>query len=65
MRIPNKCPICGSTSWKRINSYHTGFSLGKCVLGRMLFGRKGVLLGLVGKKRKVYACSDCHFVMDY
>lgn len=65
MRVHKKCPICGSSSWRRINTYHAGFSLGKYVLGQLLFGRKGRWLGLVGKKRKVYACADCHFVMEY
>lgn len=66
MKTPPKvCQICGSVSWQRINTYHTGFSVGKCIIGRVLFGHGGKWLGFAGKKRKVYACKDCRFVTEY
>lgn len=66
MKIPNRCPMCGSNSWRCINVYHSGYSVGKGFLGSLIFGnRVGGLLGLSGKKKQTYACQECRFVMDY
>lgn len=66
MKEPKRCPICGSQSWRCVNTYHSGFSLSKGIAGSILFGRRnGKWLGLLGRKTRVYACSDCHLVMEY
>lgn len=66
MKIPNRCPMCGSHSWRCINVYHSGYSFGKGLFGLLIFGKRvGGLLGLTGKKKRTYACQECRFVMDY
>ena len=66
MRIPKRCPLCGSTSWRHISNNRSGYSMKAVVLGTMFLGhRKGIWLGLLGKKRKVYACQECRFVMEF
>lgn len=66
MKIPNKCPMCGSASWRCVNVYHTGYSFGKSLIATLLFGKKtGMWFGWLGKRRKMYACQSCRFVMEY
>lgn len=66
MRIPNRCPMCGSATWHCVNVYRTGFSFGKSFLAALFFGRRtGIWFGMQGKRRKVYACQSCRFIMEY
>ena len=66
MKIPNRCPMCGSAAWQCVNVYHTGFSFGKSFLAALFFGRRtGVWFGMQGKRRKVYVCQSCRFIMEY
>lgn len=67
MRPPKECPICGrSDTWIKINSYHSGYSYLKGLLGHMFIGRcVGYMAGLIGKKHTVYFCKNCHFQQTY
>lgn len=66
MRIPERCPLCGSPAWRRIRTYRSGYSFGKSILGAMLFGwRAGIWLGMWRRRKWVYACPECRFVMEY
>lgn len=66
MKIPSQCPMCGSTAWQCVNIYRTGFSFGKSFLAAMFLGREtGMWFGLLGKRRKVYGCQSCRFIMEY
>ena len=60
------CPVCGSKKWKYVGEQKAGVSAGKAVLGGILFGPVGGLLGgLSGKKKSIYACPDCGFTKMY
>lgn len=67
MKPPKQCPFCGrSETWKMINSYHSGYSAMKGILGHLLIGRcAGPLAGFFGKKHIVYMCTHCHFQQTY
>lgn len=66
MKISNRCSMCGSSSWYCINTYRSGFSFGRSLLASILLGRNnGIWLGMLGKRRKVYACQNCRFLVEY
>lgn len=59
-----------SNVWrKRImeESWHAkkGFSVGKAVVGNVLFGPVGLVGGALGKKKVFYACGKCRFQHEY
>lgn len=66
------CPVCraGYPDWKLVTteSYKSGVSGKKAILGGVLFGPVGGILGgLSGKKKtaKLYVCSKCGFSHTY
>lgn len=66
MKIPNRCPVCGSTSWRCINVYYSGFSFWRSLICGALFGdRIGLWAGLSGKRKKVYMCPSCGIEVEY
>lgn len=45
----NKCPVCNSRNWIKIDSDTKGVSAGKAVVGDVLLGPIGLAAGLLGK----------------
>lgn len=62
---PNKCPVCNSRNWIKIDSDTKGVSAGKAVVGGVLLGPIGLAAGLLGKKYSTYYCKDCAFKQEY
>lgn len=66
MKAPGKCPMCGETfKWKQVDKANKGFSLGKAVVGGVIFGPVGLLGGALGKKKVYYCCGNCGFEHEY
>lgn len=67
MKPPKRCPMCGSsTGWVHINTYHEGYSFLKALIGKAFLGnRVGFWAGLIGKRKVLYTCRQCHFTMEY
>ncbi|MBQ2793822.1 MAG: hypothetical protein IJC80_06155 [Clostridia bacterium] len=66
MSAPSKCPICGeSINWKKVDQQNKGFSVGKAVVGEILFGPVGLIGGALGKKKVYYYCGKCGFNHEY
>lgn len=53
-----RCPRCQST---QLHAGDKGFSLGKAVIGRILFGTVGLLGGFVGHKKIMITCLKCGY----
>jgi predicted nucleic-acid-binding Zn-ribbon protein len=51
-----RCPKCGST---QIAAEKQGFSAGKAIIGRVIFGKKGYLAGFHGSKKMLINCLNC------
>ena len=65
-KAPKKCPMCNEEKgWKLVGEDKKGFSGGKAAAGAVLFGPVGLVGGALGKKRKTYACANCHFKQEY
>lgn len=64
---PRYCPSCGKCAeWRLVDVEKKGFSMGKAVVGTLLFGEAGGLIaGSTGKKRYTYRCGLCGFMCDY
>jgi ribosomal protein S27AE len=64
MKDPWMCPKCSSTGTMELMSESKGgFSGGKAVLGAVILGPVGLIAGALGKKKKVYVCNKCGYVM--
>lgn len=64
-RVPDECPACGSSSWKKVTEKDTGFNFGKGVVGRAFLGPLGWFVGSMGNEEDVYFCPDCGFTCSY
>mgnify|MGYP001066928588 CR=1 FL=1 len=53
-----KCPNCGSTN---IHADKKGFSAKKAIIGRLLFGRIGLVGGAIGCNKIRLTCLDCGY----
>lgn len=62
---PNKCPVCGSYSWIKVDTDKKGVSAGKAAVGGVLLGPIGLAAGLLGKKYSTYYCKACGFKQEY
>lgn len=62
---PRRCPVCQSSKWKKVGTENKGFSVGKSVVGGLLFGPVGLVGGALGKSKETYYCPDCGFKNDY
>lgn len=62
---PARCPMCGSSNWRKIDTQKKGFSVGKAAVGGILLGPVGLLGGALGKKKAFYACGGCGFQHEY
>jgi hypothetical protein len=71
MAIPNICPACGAsgTDWIVVEDVKTkqGFSIGKALLGGVVFGPLGLMGGALGKSKKYESryCKKCNFQHTY
>jgi tellurium resistance protein TerD len=58
--------MCGEKElWKKVDTQKKGFSVGKAVVGNVLFGPVGLVGGALGKKKVFYACGKCRFQHEY
>jgi len=58
--------MCGEqVRWIRVDKTKKGFSVGKAVAGRLLFGPEGLVAGALGKKKSTYCCGRCGFTHEY
>lgn len=58
------CPKC-HLGWMRAVSERTGgFSGGKAVLGAVIAGPIGIAAGALGKKKTVYQCNQCGYIIE-
>ena len=70
-RIPSKCPICQSKNYRFVSKrkVNTGqFSVGKAVVGTILFGTPGTIIGGASGKTKMtikMRCKDCGHEEEY
>lgn len=66
MRIPNQCPMCGSTSWRCINTQHSNYSFEKSILFSLFLEKKiGKWFGFIGTNYKIYGCNNCGLLIEY
>lgn len=64
--VPNKCPMCGEIyNWKKVDTQHKGFSVGKAAVGGLFMGPVGLMGGALGKKKACYCCGKCGFTHEY
>lgn len=62
---PNKCPKCGElNTFEMMSEKKGGFSGGKAAAGAILLGPVGIVGGLLGKKKILYQCSNCGYVIE-
>jgi hypothetical protein len=62
---PARCPKCNAWHSMRSVSERTGgFSLGKAIIGDMLFGPLGLVGGTLGRRIRMYICMDCGYYME-
>jgi len=65
-KSPYACPMCGEVmNWKKIDTAKKGLSVGKGVVGAVLFGPVGLLGAALGKKHTTYYCGKCSFKHEY
>ena len=70
MNIPYKCPACQSRNYRVVSKkkYHSGFSVGKAIVGSALFGTTGAIIGGASGKKKYIVkmrCKDCGYEEEY
>lgn len=64
-KAPEKCPLCGSVNWIKIDTDRKGFSAGKAIIGGIFSFGIGAIAGFSGKKKSTYACKNCKFQHEY
>ena len=63
--LPIKCPKCGkSNTLEMASERQGGFSCGKAAVGAILLGPVGLIGGLLGKKKIIYQCSNCGYIVE-
>lgn len=60
----HRCAACGSQSVV-YDTKNEGFSVGKAVVGTIVFGYVGAVAGINGKKRGYYNCGACGTSLSY
>lgn len=58
------CPMCLSSRWYPISTSRSN-SVGKAVVGTLLFGPIGATAGIGGKKETIYKCEMCGYSKIY
>lgn len=58
------CPKCRVGYLRAISERQGGFSGGKAVAGALLFGPVGLVAGALGKKKKLYQCNKCGYMVE-
>lgn len=66
MAVPAECPMCGEArTWVIVEQSNKGFSVGKAVIGALLFGPVGVIGGALGSPKVACSCGRCGFQHEY
>ncbi len=67
MSVPSSCPMCGSAiKWIKVDEQREGLSIGKAIVGKLLFGNTGLIGGaLIGHKTVTMCCGKCGFKHAY
>jgi ribosomal protein S27AE len=63
MALMGACPKCGSYM-KSISERIGGVSLGKAAIGAIAAGPIGLAAGILGKKKVLYQCSKCGYIVE-
>ncbi len=58
------CPKCGSRDIHAISERTGGVSGGKAVLGAVIAGPIGIAAGALGKKKVLYQCKKCGYIVE-
>ena len=58
------CPKCRIGYLTAVGEKTGGFSGGKAVLGAVLVGPIGLAAGAFGKKKKIYQCKKCGYMIE-
>lgn len=58
------CPKCRMGFLTAVSERTGGFSGGKAVLGAVLLGPIGVAAGALGKKKVLYRCNKCGYMVE-
>ena len=58
------CPKCGLGYLRAVGENKGGFSGGKALAGAVLLGPIGLAAGALGKKRKIYVCNRCGYMIE-
>ena len=58
------CPKCRMVFLTAVSERTGGFSGGKAVLGAVLLGPIGVAAGALGKKKVLYRCNKCGYMVE-
>ncbi len=62
---PNKCPKCKMIgTMEMVSERQGGISGGKAALGAVLLGPIGLIGGALGKKKVMFQCSNCGYVVE-
>lgn len=60
----NQCPKCRIGYLRAVSERTGGFSGGKAVAGAILLGPLGLAAGALGKKKVVYQCIKCGYMVE-
>lgn len=58
------CPKCHTGYLRAVSERKGGFSGGKAVAGAILLGPLGIAAGALGKKKVMYQCSKCGYMVE-
>jgi predicted RNA-binding Zn-ribbon protein involved in translation (DUF1610 family) len=58
------CPKCYVGYLRAVSERKGGFSGGKAVAGAILLGPLGIAAGALGKKKVMYQCSKCGYMVE-
>lgn len=59
-----RCPKCGSSSISPVSERQGGVSAKKALIGTVIAGPVGLAAGALGKKKVLYQCSSCSYMIE-
>lgn len=58
------CPKCHLGTLRSVGEKTSGFSGTKAIVGAVVAGPIGLAAGALGKKRKIYKCNRCGYIIE-